>query len=275
MLKLSKLDVLILITAVTFTVTGAAQASATTDVMEIAGYQQIYQLNIPNNAAFDTNSVPYSVDNSGIPITAGINRIGYYLELDDGTGRQWVWASMEAFTQDLTKIGVPTLASGAVWQMTVNDMNVESNAAGITTGTGIITGNIEFWPYDYHFDAVIGGIGGSNNIYDFNDLNAQVENYGSMQIHNYGAGQTLLGYNDWGGNPALPIDDIGIGNNTIANSFDGLVHPDWTFSQNADSFTLKSLEVWVQPVPIPAAIWLFISSLLGLWGITRKRANLK
>lgn len=30
-----------------------------------------------------------------------------------------------------------------------------------------------------------------------------------------------------------------------------------------------------QPVPLPAAVWLLASSLLGLWGITRKRTNLK
>ena len=59
MLRILKLDALILITAVTFTVIGVAQVSATTD----------------------TNAVPYSIDNSGIPIAAGINRTGYYLRI--------------------------------------------------------------------------------------------------------------------------------------------------------------------------------------------------
>jgi hypothetical protein len=68
-----------------------------------------------------------------------------------------------------------------------------------------------------------------------------------MQIHNFGAGQTLLAYNDWGGNPTFTVDDVGIGNNPAGT------HPDWTFARNAASFTLKSLEVWVRPVhPVPS-----------------------
>ena len=33
--------------------------------------------------------------------------------------------------------------------------------------------------------------------------------------------------------------------------------------------------VMIEPIPVPAAVWLFIPSLLGLWGITRKRVNLR
>ena len=125
-------------------------------------------------------------------------------------------------------------------------MNVESNVSGIVTGTGIATGNIEFWPFNYGTIAVLGGIGGNSSVYDFNDQSANADNYGSMQIHNYGAGQTLLAYNDWGGNPTLPIDDVGIGNNTSSNTFDARVHPDWTFQQNAATYTTKLLEVYVR-----------------------------
>lgn len=251
------------LTVLTGSLSGAAWATAIADVSEIGTYTQIYQLNIPDNAAFDTNAVPYTVDNSGTPIA--INRIAYYLELGTATSTQWIWVSMDAFTQNLTQIGVPTLSSGAQWQMTIDNMNVESNVAVIATGTGISTGNIEFWPYDYAPQAALAGIGGSGNNFDFNDTNEQVGNYGSMQIHNWGTGQTLFAYSGWGGNPAFSVDDVGIGNSSGTN-------PDWTFAQNADGFTLKSLEVWVQPVPVPAAVYLFGSGLLGLAGIARRRA---
>jgi sialate O-acetylesterase len=259
--------ILCLSTLATFLATRAAWAEAISDVSEIGGYIQIYQLNVPDNGAFDVNPVPYTVDNSSI--TPGeLTRIGFYLELDDGTGRQWVWASMNAFTQDLTLIGVPTLASGAFWEMTVSNMNVESNVPGIVTGIGIDTGNIEFWPYNYSMTAD-DGIGGSSSVYDFDDSPGGSGNYGSMQIHNYGAGQTLLAYNDWGGLPNFPLDDLGIGNNTTPNDVDGLAHPDWTLQQNAGSFTLKSLEVWVQPIPEPSTVVLLGAGYC--WWRRRKR----
>lgn len=249
------------------TLNGAAWAAAIGDVAEIGGYTQIYQLDIPDNAAFDTNVIPYGLDNSGSSISGGISRIAYYLELGNGTDRQWIWISMDAFTQILTKIGVPTLSSGAEWQMKVDNMNVETNVAGIVTGTGITTGNIEFWPYNYGRGAALEDIGGDSYLYDFNDTNEGTNNYGSMQIHNYGEGQTLFAYNDWGGNTAYQYDDVGIGNNPVNN-------PDWTWQQNAGSFSLKSLEVWVYPVPVPSAVYLFSSGLIVLFGIARRRSAL-
>ncbi len=58
-----------------------------------------------------------------------------------------------------------------------------------------------------------------------------------MQISNYGAGQTLLAINNWGGNGGSNID-IGIGNQPVNN-------PDWTFANNAGNYTLKNLIVLV------------------------------
>ena len=251
-----------------------SSADAVSDVSEIGAYTQIYQLSPPTNAAFNSNPVPYGVDNSASSL-GPLSRIGYYLELDDGTGRVWVWVSMDAFTSDLAKIGVPTLGSGAIWQMSVANMNVESNVTGIVTGTGIATGNIEFWPDNYATPAGLGGLGGSDSVYDFDDSRLLAGNYGSMQVHNHAAGQTLLAYNDWGGgNPlALPNDDLGVGNNTLGNAGDENVHPDWTFSANAADYSLKNLEVWVSPpLEVPSLPGAGLALLaMGLLAIARHR----
>ncbi|MCZ8190879.1 MAG: Ig-like domain-containing protein [Microcystis sp. LE19-338.1B] len=156
---------------------------------------------------------------------------------------------MDAFTQDLTKIGVPTRTSGAFWQQIVNNMNVESNVPGIVTGQGITTGNIEFWPYNYYPENTVNIPGANPSTYDFGDRSFFSENYASMQIHNYGARQTLFAWNAWGflgGGFGRPNDDLGIGNNTLLTP-DGRVNPDWTFRGNAANYTLKNLEVWVKP----------------------------
>ena len=61
--------------------------------------------------------------------------------------------------------------------------------------------------------------------------------YGSFQIHNHGAAQTLFAYNRWGG--AGGNGDLGIGNQ-------GAGEPDWTFAQNANTYTTKNLQILVR-----------------------------
>ena len=76
------------------------------------------------------------------------DRIAYCLDLTTTDGvRTWVYVSMDAFTYDIGKIGVPIYQRGAEYQQKVANMNVyASEGANVTTGTGIETGNIEFWP---------------------------------------------------------------------------------------------------------------------------------
>ena len=147
---------------------------------------------------------------------------------------------MDAFTNDLTKIGIPTVASGASFQQAVANLNVRSNVNGIVNGTGLKGGNIEFWPNNYGADNGANVPGASSTAYDFGDMPSDpVAGYGSMQVHNHDAKQTLFAVNHWSAGAGA---DLGIGNR-------GDQHTDWTFSGNAGSYSSKRLRVLVHCKP--------------------------
>lgn len=216
-------------------------AGSDANVSELEGYTQIYQLDIPSNANYGANTPAYGIDNSTTTIDNGIVRIGYYLELQkDGICEtEWVWVSMDAFTQNLGEIGVPVSNTGAIWQQSIDNMNVESNVTGIVTGTEISTGNIEFWHHCYRRDNDAAVLNARDDIFDFGDLlrSDSPSCYGSMQLHNNSEEQTLFAWNDW---DRSIVDDIGIGNQLSTNS-------DWTFADNANDYSLRNIEVWVLP----------------------------
>ncbi|MBL8795440.1 MAG: 9-O-acetylesterase, partial [Planctomycetia bacterium] len=152
---------------------------------------------------------------------------------------QYLYVSLDGFTNDVKKIGVPTFASGATFQMNVANLNVFSNVPGIITGTGLTTGNIEFWPNNYGGNNGKNVPGASPHKHDFGDqFGTPQDGYGCMQVHNYAAKQSLFVVNHW---RAGAKADLGIGNNPDANG-----HPDWTFSKNADSYRTKRLRMLVR-----------------------------
>jgi sialate O-acetylesterase len=163
---------------------------------------------------------------------------------------------MDAFTNNAALTGVPSFAgSNTSFQQLLTNMNVFSNKTGIVTGTSISTGNIEFWPYNYWPDN-INGIPNADGNYDTGDNSFGSGNtsYGSMQIHNYGADQTLFALNRFG----WENKDLGIGNNT------GSVHSDWTFMQNSNQYSIKTLDVYVSQVPEPSTLAIFALGMIGL-----------
>jgi lysophospholipase L1-like esterase len=221
-----------------------AVRGAVNNVTEAAGYTLLYSLNLPVTAAYNTAPPVYAVDNhtSIGPFT----RVAYYLELQSvGQPLRYCWVSMDAFTTNAARLGVPHLATSAFFQQPVTNMNVVSNVPGVTTGTGIVGGNLEFWSTNYATANAAGVPGASGTTYDFGDQSAS-GNYGSMQVHNAAAAQTLIAFNNWGAGGSNPVD-LGIGNNTSAN-------PDWTFAYNAAGYTVRSLQVFVQPVATPPTI---------------------
>lgn len=207
-------------------------------VPEASKYQLVYSLDIPNSATFNATAPAYSVDRHvGLP---AFSRIAYYLELQKpGQGLQYCWISMDAFTNDAGKIGVPVASSGAFFQQYVFDVNVVSNVPGVTTGTGGIV-NLEFWPRDYGPTNTFGVDTASDSFFDMGDQPFGSNGFGSMQIHGY-YDKPYMCYNHWG-NGGAANSDIGIGLNSS-----GIGDRDWTNAANANQYSVKTLQVYVKP----------------------------
>jgi sialate O-acetylesterase len=202
-------------------------------VPEAKDYKLVYDLDLAKLG----KTIKYDSDNhKNIP--APFDRLAYFLELKRADGNtDYLYVSMDAFTSDLEKIGVPTLNSGAHFQQNVARMNVYSNVKGIVTGAGLAGGNIEFWPNNYTQANSASVPNASGDTYDFGDQPTDpADGYGSMQVHNHDAKQTLFALNHWvEGSRA----DLGIGNQPGNN-------PDWTFAANAGDYQAKRLRVLVR-----------------------------
>ncbi|MCF6212531.1 MAG: HYR domain-containing protein [Flavobacteriaceae bacterium] len=212
---------------------GTVPQLALNNVPEASGFGLLYQLDIPNAAAW-TAGVPYTVDNSSL---TGLNfsRVAYLLELDN----KWVWVSMDAFTTNLAQLGLPQqnqAGNSFIQQRIVNNMTVvASSNSGLASRQNVATGNLEIWNYNYAADN-IAGVPNANNTYDWGDRSAGSSTYSSFQIHDHGAQLVMLAYNGWG---LGGTSDIGINNNT------GNLHKDYTFMQNAGNYNVKKLYIFV------------------------------
>jgi len=211
---------------------GTAPLLATSNVAEASQYGVVYELTIPANAAYSTDAaINYAINNSGL---TGLNytRVAYFMQLDT----KWVWVSMNKFNTTLAELGIPAGNSSVAWKQVVTGMNVVGSANSNVTSATNINGNLEIWPQCYGTSATLAGIGGDNNTYDFNDDRVNGTGcYGSFQVHNYGASQTIFAYNNWIQNG---YGDLGIGNNPGT-------HPDWTFERNANTYTTRKLYILV------------------------------
>ena len=196
-------------------------------------YKLVYELDLKNLGG----DIKYDVDNS--KTMKRFDRVGYLVELESSSfGDQKVFVSMDAFTNDASKLGIPFYGSKIKFQQKVKSMDVYSNVKSIKTGTDLRTGNIEFWSHNYG-PQNSAGVPGAANIYDFGDSPGDPENgYGCMQVHNHGAKQTLFAINQWRSGVNA---DIGIGNS------DGQTR-DWTFKGNAKSYSKKTLKVFVRTI---------------------------
>ena len=111
------------------------------------------------------------------------------------------------------------------------------NVRGIVTGTNLTGGNIELWLNNYGPANAARVPNASGHVGDFGDQPADPpDGYGSMQLHNHNAKQTLFALNHWREGKGA---DLRIGNQAAANA-------DWTFAGNAGKWQAKRLRVLVR-----------------------------
>jgi sialate O-acetylesterase len=213
-------------------------APSPAELPEMNGFRMVYQLNIPENATY-VSAPNYDVDNSASdrkPFT----KVAYLLELQKaGEEVRYAFVSMDRFTDDLKKIGLPVASSNARFMQLVTNLTVRSNVEGIVSCTDSDGGNIEFFPGNYGGPNTEKIPGASSSKHDFGDAPSdKIPGYGCMQVHNWKEKQTVFAINHWG--MRGPVD-IGIGNSPASGKA-----LDWTFSANASDYILRRLSVFVK-----------------------------
>ena len=121
-------------------------------VPEIGLYRKVYGFTFPASAGYLNNAPVYDFDEHAS--VGAYTRIAYWIELQkDGEELQYMWISMDSFTNDTSRIAIPTLQAltgdREIIQKFVTNMKVISNVEGVTSGDKE-RGNIEFWPYNYY-----------------------------------------------------------------------------------------------------------------------------
>ena len=240
----------------------ALPADVTAGVGDLAkGFTLVYAGTVPTVSDTILNDAFWSVKNTNV--SNRFDRVAYVLALEHPTyGRQWVWASFEPPFTDRTKLAIPITAKRMCFQKRVNHLTVRASAnSNVTAADDVNTGNIEWYPNDYNnalpdSNAFDRGYVGDGATYDFDDRNSGTESnfygnaggYGSFQVHNFGLNQTLLAVNHFGRTGYKPC--IGIGNKP-----GDPMNRDWTFTENADQYTVRELYILtrdVTPVTVEA-----------------------
>ncbi len=208
----------------------------TATIPEAKDFTLLYEIN-PAAATKNGGQTPnYTRDNSAAFKGRKVRKYGYYMQLIDKNNQQkYVFVACDAFTQDLTKAGLPTVSTKAVFAQKVKGLVVNSNVPSVKNGT-FPEGNIEFWPHNYGKDNGSNIPGADGNKYDCGDKASQPElGYGSMQLHNFALKQTVFAFNNF----RTSVPDIGIGNNP-----DPKGQPDWTFSKSFANYLKADILVF-------------------------------
>lgn len=203
------------------------------NVPEAKNFQVLYAMD-PKKAWL--NGAPsYLQDNAKQFAGRKIRKLGYFMYLSSNDGKSsYVFVTMDPFTQDIGKLGLPSARTKTFFQQKVKNLTVKSNVPSLKTGT-FAEGNIEFWPSNYDAGNRANIPGASSSAYDFGDggSSANTDGYGSMQVHNFKEKQVIFAFNNFrSGSNA----DIGIGNNPSG-------HPDYTFTQAMKRYSMALILV--------------------------------
>ena len=206
---------------------------------EAKRYKTVYVFDPLNGRLVDGGTkFVYKTDNSAEITT--FSKVAYFLAIQGRDGNiSYAFVSMDPFTKEVGKIGVPAKGTGARFQQNVTGVVVKSNVDGITTGEFPEGCNIEFWDCNY------GPINGANvpnasaGVHDFGDqmTPAKSPGYGCMQIHNWQAKQCVICFNKFSSGTNA---DLGIGNQPEK-------HLDWTFSSSGKNYGRAEFKVLVLP----------------------------
>jgi len=165
-------------------------------------------------------------------------KVAYFMALQDMTGKEtYAFVSMDPFTEDIAKIGVPAKATGARFQCAVTGVTVKSNVEAIAAGDFPAGCNLEFCDCNYGPQNQAKVEGAEENVFDFGDVFSgdKSPGYGCMQIHNWKQKQSIICFNRFGSGKS---NDVGLGNS------EGQTR-DWTFTSSAKNYARGEFRVLV------------------------------
>ncbi len=203
---------------------------------QLRDYSLVYRFNPGETVLTNNNCTPLYA--AQFPYNDKFDRIAYFMELIyNDNSAEYVCIEMDAFTDDIKKIGLPAADTGAVFQVPIKNVTVSSNAKNVAAGKFATGCNIEFFAGNYAPPNALNVPNASSETFDFGDSKGEaVPGYGSFQFHNYAAQQTIFAFNAW---QNLQSSDLGIGSNPQGN-------PDWTFSKNAQNIAYAYVVVFVK-----------------------------
>jgi len=214
------------------------------NVPEAEGYELLYTVEIPDRPDFSDGEIPYVVNN--MPDWEGpIDRIAYYLTTqEEGQPRGFVFASGEAFTQDVSRLRIPH--DGILARRPFHDLQVVSNLPGVIARDGGGTGYLEMWSNGTDDDNRWNIIGASDARWDWGDSPNGNVGGGMFQVHNLTEQQVLLAFNRF---LSANVCTVGLGNNLVP--YRSIIHPDWVANYNCERMTTRVLQVLVRRGDVP------------------------
>ncbi|MBT3378849.1 MAG: 9-O-acetylesterase [Lentisphaerae bacterium] len=207
---------------------------------EAKQYKLVYGWNpIASRLADGNTRFLYDVDNSE-QVKGPFKKVAYFMALQRmGAKVTYAFVSMDPFTDDVAKIGVPSKASGARFQLKVTNAVVKTNSPNVTEGTFAEGCNIEFWDCNYGGNNAAKITNADAGVLDFGDQMSPDKSpgYGCMQIHNWQEKHAIICFNRFGSGAG---NDVGIGNS------EGKTR-DWTFTSSGKTIARAEFKVFVLP----------------------------